>query len=135
MRGLAGVLLAMIICCAQTANAETNYAMFPRSMDGSGTMFNTGASVLRFRDSTVYNCVAELTTGALTLKCDKQQFGGSMLHGDSVTTIFSPAGYSLSAPAGGGFWQLDQATGDIQFCLLTPSAVSILSYCARTTIR
>jgi hypothetical protein len=106
MRGLAGVLLAMIVCCAETANAETNYAIFPRSMDGSGTMFNTGATVLRFRDNTVYDCVAQLTTGALALKCDKQQFGGSMLRGDSVTTIFSPAGYSLSAPAGGGFWQL-----------------------------
>ena len=115
MRGLAGVLLAVFICCSEIANAETNYAIFARSMDGSGTMFNTGASVLRFRDSTVYNCVAELTTGALTLKCDKQQFGGSMMRGETVTTIFSPAGYSLSAPAGGGFWQLDQATATSSF--------------------
>jgi hypothetical protein len=135
MRGLAGVLLAAIVCYAQAANAEMNYAIFPQSIDGSGTMFGTGANVLRFRDSSVYNCVAQLTNGALTLKCNKQEFGGSMMRGDTVTTVFSPAGYSLSAPAGGGFWQLDQATGNIQFCLLTPSAVSILSYCASTTIR
>jgi hypothetical protein len=57
-----------------------------------------------------------------------------MLRGDAITTIFSPAGYSLSAPAGGGFWQLDQTTGDIQFCLLTPSDVSLLSYCAAAKI-
>jgi hypothetical protein len=75
-----------------------------------------------------------MQNGAFTLKCNKQQFGGSMLRGDAITTIFSPAGYSLSAPAGGGFWQLDQTTGDIQFCLLTPSDVSLLSYCAAAKI-
>jgi hypothetical protein len=135
MRALAGVLLAAIVCSAEAANAETNYAIFPRAIEGVGTMFSTGAHVLRFRDSSVYDCVAQITNGAFALKCNKQQFGGSMMHGDAVTTIFSPAGYSLSAPAGSGFWQLDQATGEIQFCLLTPADVSLISYCATTTIR
>jgi hypothetical protein len=135
MRGLAGTLLLAIVCCANAAYAEVNYAIFPRPIEGAGTMFSTGANVLRFRDSSVYDCVAGITDGAFTLKCNKQQFGGSIMHGDTVSTIFSPSGYSLSAPAGGGFWQLDQATGDIQFCLLTPSDVSLLSYCATTKIR
>ena len=135
MRGLPGVLLLAIVCCASAASAEVNYAIFPRPIEGAGTMFSTGANVLRFRDSSVYDCVASMQNGAFTLKCNKQQFGGSMLRGDAITTIFSPAGYSLSAPAGGGFWQLDQATGDIQFCLLTPSDVSLLSYCAAGKIR
>jgi len=123
------------VCCANAARAEVNYAIFPRPIEGAGTMFSTGASVLRFRDGSVYNCVAGMQNGVFALNCNKQQFGGSMMHGDTVTTIFSPAGYSLSAPAGGGFWQLDQATGDIQFCLLTPSDVSLLSYCAAAKIR
>ena len=135
MRGLAGVLLVAIACCASAASAEVNYAIFPRPIEGAGSMFSSGASVLRFRDGSVYNCVAGIQNGAFALTCNKQQFGGSMMRDDAVTTIFSPAGYSLSAPAGGGFWQLDQATGDIQFCLLTPSDVSLLSYCAASKIR
>jgi hypothetical protein len=135
MRGLAGVLLVAIVCWANAARAEVNYAIFPRPIEGAGTMFSTGANVLRFRDSGVYDCAASIQNGAFTLTCNKRQFGGSMMRGDAVTTAFSPAGYSLSAPAGGGFWQLDQATGDIQFCLLTPSDVSLLSYCAATKIR
>ena len=64
MRGLAGVMLVAIVCCADAASAEVNYAIFPRPIEGAGTMFSTGASVLRFRDSGVYDCVAGLTNGA-----------------------------------------------------------------------
>jgi hypothetical protein len=135
MRGLAGVLLAALVCCAEAANADTNYAIFPRPIDGVGTMFSTGAHVLRFRDSSVFDCTAQIANGALALKCNKLQFGGSMMRGDAVTTVFSPAGYNLSAPGGSGFWQLDQATGGIQFCLLTPADLSLMSYCATATIR
>lgn len=50
----------------------------------------------RFRGSNAYECTAQFSNGAFALKCNKQQFGGSMMRGDTVRTIFSPAGYSLT---------------------------------------
>jgi hypothetical protein len=38
MRGLAGVLLVVGVCCANAASAEVNYAIFPRPIEGAGTV-------------------------------------------------------------------------------------------------
>ena len=37
MRGLSGVLLVAIVCWANAARAEVNYAIFPRPIEGAAS--------------------------------------------------------------------------------------------------
>jgi len=81
-------------------------------------MFGTGAHVLRFRESSVYDCVAQITNGALTLKCNKQEFGGSMMRGDTVTRSLVPQATASARQQGAASGNLIKRPATSNFAFL-----------------
>jgi hypothetical protein len=128
MRNVIAVLTIIgMLCFPCPVRAQVNYDLLP----GYGTKYGYPptvtyrAWVLSFRDSKYYNCSAMYdfvtpTTPALSCR-PMGSFDPPLLSGDHVKTLQAPGG----PPGGVGseetlsvfFWQIDQVTGQVQFCI------------------
>ncbi len=128
------LLVAVTLCFAGEAIAQVNmaqagYDLFPGfgEIKGHPMKVSYRAWVISYKDNAYYECVAGYDFGSPetpTLTCDRGgSFNPPLLKGATVKTVQAPGG-----PRGGPgtdeaqssfFWQIDQVTGKIQFCMPT----------------
>jgi hypothetical protein len=128
MRNLIAVLVVTgVFFISGAVSAQVNYDLLPGYgiKHGYPPTVNYRAWVLSFRDSKYYSCLATydfVTPTTPTLICNLiGSFEPRLLSGDHVKTLQAPGG----PPGGFGgeevlsvfFWQIDQSTGKIQFCI------------------
>jgi hypothetical protein len=120
-------LVTTALCLPSAASAQVNYELFP----GFGEVRNYPpivkyrAWVLSYRDSKYYNCLATydfVRPATPALSCTLGgTFDPPLMSGANVRTLQalgSPfAGASTEEPLSSFFWQIDQATGQVQFCM------------------
>jgi len=117
--GIAICLQAALASCP--ANAQANYELFPgygRSTIRETQMF---AVVLNLRNGKKFNCVARLpTVGSLPVKllCTAMDTA-PLMKGPNVRSYINQFDGTGAIIAPVGVWQIDQQTGDVQFCQLT----------------
>jgi hypothetical protein len=147
MRGLAIAVIITTVCISTESNAQVNYRLFPGRMSSTPESkyieqhATAQAIVLSFRNSSVYYCEGDVNRKDNNIKliCRKNtKFNGTLMSGDLVTTQTN-RGPELNFGGdlvfnGTGFWQLDQAAGEIQFCLFDPPALGVSSSCAGTKV-
>jgi hypothetical protein len=125
------VIITLMVTCAlglsSAAKAQVNYDLFPGYGEKQGypPAVHYRAWVINYRDNKYYRCVASYETNApatpsLTCTLDGS-FEPPLLSGANVKTL-----QALGGPGGGAgsdealsrfFWQIDQVTGQIQFCI------------------
>jgi hypothetical protein len=124
---IAVLLVAAALSSSNAASAELNYELFP----GFGEVRNYPpivkyrAWVLSYRDSKYYNCLATyefVRPATPTLSCGLGgTFNPPLMSGANVRTLQAPgspfAGTNTEEPLSSFFWQIDQATGQLQFCM------------------
>jgi hypothetical protein len=124
---IATLIFAGVLCIPAAVSAQVNYDLLPGYGDKHGypPKVTYRAWVLSYRDSKYYSCSATydfVAPATPTLVCGlKGSFEPPLLSGAHVKTLQAPGG----PPGGVGseeslsifFWQIDQATGQIQFCL------------------
>lgn len=133
MRNAIAVLLVTnALCCASAASAQVNstqvnYDLFP----GFGEVRNYPpivkyrAWVLSYKESKYYNCIASYEFVRPTTPALSCTLGGTfkppLMTGATVKTIQALGGPFAGAgneePQSSFFWQIDQATGQLQFCI------------------
>jgi hypothetical protein len=128
MRNVIAVLMVTgMLCFSNAVNAQVNYDLLPGygTKHGYPATVNYRAWVLSYRDSKYYSCLATydfVAPTTPTLICNPMgSFEPPLLSGDHVKTLQAPGG----PPSGIGneetlsvfFWQIDQSTGKIQFCI------------------
>ena len=144
MRGLAGALVAASVCLSGESQAQMSYQLFAgplhvTSGDAANREYSASATVLSFLDSSIYDCYGHTSKkdNSIKVDCNKSDhFNGTLLTGQTVTTQLN-RGPDMSINlvwAGIGFWQLDQAGGNVQFCLFDTRISEVSSSCARTKI-
>jgi hypothetical protein len=121
------LMVACALCFSSAAKAQVNYDLFPGYGEKQGypPAVHYRAWVISYRDNRYYRCVASYDTSTPTtpsLVCTLDgAFDPPLLSGASVKTL-----QALGGPGGGPgsdealsrfFWQIDQATGQIQFCI------------------
>jgi len=124
---VSALIVAAALCFAATAEAEVNYDLFPGygSKQGYPPIVHYRAWVISYRDNKYYRCVASYEASAPaqpTLVC---RLGGSfdppLLAGANVKTLQAlggpSAGPGTDESQSSFFWQIDQATGQVQFCM------------------
>jgi len=124
---IAALIAAGILGFSGVANAQVNYDLFAGYGDKRGypPIVVYRAWVLSYKDSKYYICGATydfVAPKTPTLTCS---FGGSfdppLLSGAQVKTLQAPGSPSRGAASeeslSAFFWQIDQATGQIQFCM------------------
>ena len=121
MRALAsfcGLLVAGFIM-PTAAKAQVNYDLLPGylSLQQGGNHYRWDAAVLSRKDSKMYHCTAlSYQQTQISLQCFATAFVGTALNGPHVVTV-QPINISTpNTGFTGDFWQLDQNTGEIQFC-------------------
>ncbi len=126
MRNVITVLIvASVLCFSGAASAQVNYDLFPGhgGKVGYPPVVNYHAWVISYRDSKFYNCVATydvITPSTPRLIC---KLGGSfdppLLTGANVKTLqaLGTTDANNDEAQSGFFWQIDQATGQTQFCM------------------
>jgi hypothetical protein len=128
MRNLIAVLvIAGVLFSSGAASAQVNYDLLPGygTKHGYPPTVNYRAWVLSYRDSKYYDCIASydfVTPTTPTLSCRPLgSFEPPLLSGDHVKTLQAPGGSPGSVgseePLSVFFWQIDQSTGKIQFCI------------------
>ena len=129
MRNVISVLIvACVLCFSGAARAQVNYDLFPGhgGKVGYPPIVNYHAWVLSYRDSKFYSCVASYEYNAPatpTLAC---RLGGSfnppLMSGANVKTVQALGSPNASDDEAQSsfYWQIDQATGQTQFCMPGP---------------
>jgi hypothetical protein len=118
-------LAASVLCFSGVARAQVNYELFPGhgGKVGYPPVVNYHAWVISYRNSKFYACVASYDVSkpaTPTLVCP---LGGSfnppLLSGANVKTFQAIGATSANndEAQSGFFWQIDQATGQTQFCM------------------
>jgi hypothetical protein len=114
-----------VLCYSSAASAQVNYELFPGhgGKVGYPPTVNYHAWVISYRDSKFYDCVAGydfLKPSTPTLDCKLSgSFNPPLLGGANVKT-FQALGTSSAnndEVQSGFFWQIDQTTGQTQFCM------------------
>ena len=128
MRIVIAVLIAAdVLGFSGAVKAQVNYDLLPGygNKHGYPPTVTYRAWVLSYRDSKFYSCIAtyDFTNPTTpTLTCSPTgSFQPPLLSGAHVKTLQAPGG----PPSGHGteenlsvfFWQIDQVTGQIQFCM------------------
>jgi hypothetical protein len=128
MRIVIAVLIATgALCFSGAVSAQVNYDLLPGygNKHGYPPTVTYRAWVLSYRDNKLYSCLAtyDFTNPTTpTLTCNPTgSFEPPLLNGAHVKTLQAPGG----PPSGLGteenlsvfFWQIDQVTGQIQFCM------------------
>lgn len=128
MRNAIAVLMVTgMLCFSDAVSAQVNYDLLPGygTKHGYPPTVNYRAWVLSYRDSKYYSCLATydfVTPTTPTLICRPMgSFEPPLLSGNHVKTLQAPGG----PPSGFGneeilsvfFWQIDQSTGKVQFCI------------------
>jgi hypothetical protein len=126
MRYVITVLIATsVLCFSGTARAQVNYELFPGhgGKVGYPPAVNYHAWVVSYRDSKFYSCVASYDFGTPTTPTLICELGGAfnppLLSGANVKTfqaLGTPNANNDEAQSG-FFWQIDQVTGQTQFCM------------------
>jgi hypothetical protein len=119
------LIITSVLCVSVAARAQVNYDLFPGhgGKVGYPPTVNYHAWVISYRDNKFYSCVASydlVTPATPTLICKlSDTFNPSLLRGANVKT-FQALGTSNAnndEAQSGFFWQIDQATGQTQFCM------------------
>jgi hypothetical protein len=128
MRNVIAVLTVTgVFWFSGAVSAQVNYDLLPGygTKHGYPPTVSYRAWVLSYRDSKFYSCIAAYefdSPKTPTLICRPMgSFEPPLLSGPNVKTLQAPGG----PPSGFGseeilsvfFWQIDQATGQIQFCM------------------
>jgi hypothetical protein len=128
MRNVIAVLTVTgVFWFSGAVSAQVNYDLLPGygTKHGYPPTVSYRAWVLSYRDSQFYSCLAAYefdSPKTPTLICRPiGSFQPPLLSGPNVKTLQAPGG----PPSGFGseeilsvfFWQIDQATGQIQFCM------------------
>ena len=127
MRSARSVLIVTGALFSGAVSAQVNYDLLPGygTKHGYPPTVTYRAWVLSFRDNKFYGCLATydfVTPATPTLTCRPAgSFEPPLMSGAHVKTLQAPGG----PPGGIGseeilsvfFWQIDQATGQIQFCI------------------
>jgi hypothetical protein len=122
---IAGLLVAFSFLFSGAVRAQVNYELFPGYGDKRGypPTVDYRAWVINYKDNKYYRCVASYTFGmpaTPTLACTLiGSFNPPLMRGANVKTL-----QALGGPVDGTgearaafFWQIDQETGQIQFCI------------------
>jgi hypothetical protein len=115
-------IACMLIALATTllpnvARAQVNYVLLPGYFGSVNTGFVWLATVVSYKDATVYQCHALLPSagGNMSLTCGPQSFPGTILTGANVVTMRPLIPPARQDPVG-DLWQLDQQAGLLQLC-------------------
>lgn len=119
------LILTSMFGFSDPARAQVNYELFPGrgGKVGFPPIVNYHAWIIGYRDNKFYNCTAsyDVTSPATpTLMC---KLGGSfnppLLRGDNVKTFqaLGTTDANNEEAQSGFFWQIDQVTGQTQFCM------------------
>jgi len=124
---IAVLMVTGLLCFSGVVSAQVNYDLLPGygNKHGYPPTVTYRAWVLSYRDSKYYSCRATydfVNPTTPTLTCSPTgSFEPPLLNGAHVKTLQAPGG----PPSGVGteenlsvfFWQIDQVTGKIQFCM------------------
>jgi hypothetical protein len=124
---IALLIVTGVLCFSGAVRAQVNYDLLPGYGDKHGypPKVTYRAWVVSYRDNKFYSCFATydfVTPATPTLICSqKGSFEPPLLSGAHVKTLQAPGG----PPGGVGseeglsvfFWQINQATRKIQFCM------------------
>ena len=101
-----------------TASAQVNYDLLPGNFTIDGPDLTWRSEVLNRRDSKLYVCeaAAKRERSSITLTCNPIYFSGTALNGNNVVTIPSRSSDASNPSNWFNFWQIDQSTGEVQFC-------------------
>jgi hypothetical protein len=120
-------MIALAICPAAATAQAPQYELFPGygGERGYPPTVNYYAWVLSYKDSKHYTCVASYEVAAPATPKLNCTFGGSfeppLLSGPNVKTMQAlggpRAGPGTDEARSSFFWQIDQATGKVQFCM------------------
>lgn len=128
MRNVIVVLIATcVLCFAGAVSAQVNYDLLPGygNKHGYPPTVTYRAWVLSYRDNKYYSCLATYdfvnpTTPTLTCR-PMGSFEPPLLSGDHVKTLQAlggpPSGFGTEENLSVFFWQIDQTTGQVQFCM------------------
>jgi hypothetical protein len=128
MRYVIAVLIVTgALCFSGVVSAQVNYDLLPGygNKRGYPPTVTYRAWVVSYRDNKFYSCIATYdfdNPATPTLSCRATgSFEPPLLNGAHVKTVQAPGG----PPGGPGteenlsvfFWQIDQVTGQVQFCI------------------
>jgi hypothetical protein len=109
------------------ARAQVNYELFPGYGETANypPIVNYRAWVISYRDNRYYSCIASYeyySPATPKLTCDlRGTFNPPLLAGTNVKTLQTlggpHGGAGVEEPQSGFFWQIDQSSGQIQFCI------------------
>jgi len=126
MRNLiAALIITSTLCFSGAARAQVNYELFPGhgGRVGYPPVVNFHAWIINYRENKYYSCIARYdvnTPTTPTLFCMlADSFNPPLLRGANVKTfqaLGSPNANNDEAQSG-FFWQIDQVTGQTQFCM------------------
>lgn len=122
------LIVTSTLCLSGAASAQVNYDLFPGhgGKVGYPPKLTYHAWLLSYKDGKSYACVATYDFNAPTtpnLICNLEgKFDPPLLHGANVKTLqaLGSPNANNDEPLSSVFWQLDQATGQIQFCMRGP---------------
>jgi hypothetical protein len=122
------LVVTCVLCFSGAARAQVNYDLFPGhgGKVGYPPIVNYHAWVLSYRDSKFYSCVASYeynTPATPKLVCRPGgSFDPPLLSGANVKTVQALGSPNASDDEAQSsfYWQIDQATGQIQFCMPGP---------------
>jgi hypothetical protein len=107
--------IALTLFAAVPSIAHADYRLFASFPSNDGTF---GAVVLEPTQSKTYSCTAKDAGSGIQLKCDAVPFNGNFMTGPSITTKRALVAPINSGASSSGFWQIDEQTGIVQFCLV-----------------
>jgi hypothetical protein len=122
---ITALIVTSVLCFSAQASAQVNYDLFPGhgGKVGYPPVVNYHAWIISYRDSKFYHCVASydvITPATPRLICSlSDSFNPPLLRGANVKTfqaLGTPNANNDEAQSG-FFWQIDQATGQGQFCM------------------
>lgn len=128
MRNVIAVLIVTgVLCFSGAVGAQVNYDLLPGygNKRGYPPTVTYRAWVVSYKDNKFYSCIATYdfdNPATPTLSCRAAgSFEPPLLNGAHVKTMQAPGG----PPGGPGteenlsvfFWQIDQVTGQVQFCI------------------
>ncbi len=125
--GMTVLIAANFFCCFHAEGAQVNYGLFAGYgiKRGYPPIVNYRAWVISYKGNKYYDCIARYDATVPATPSLDCELGGSfdppLLTGSDVKTVQalgSPrAGRGTDEAQAGFFWQIDQASGKIQFCI------------------
>ena len=141
MRVLAALILTVGMLWSSVASAQDKYYQLlplPAISPTAGTT-HYSAIVLSFADSKVYWCTVMLNSSKkeFSLSCPQYTaFVGALLSGPNVApAVLAPGpNPAIATTPGLAIWQIDQTSGEVQFCAIGSPPLGSKSSCLETKL-